>query len=287
MDIVKSRYIGRVMTGIITDENQNKYFIQKNGLTYALDKKEGTFQLGDSITGFVYTNQKGSKCITLKIPKVQVGRYSWAVVTGVRRDLGVFVDIGLPDKDIVVSCDDLPDLGQLWPKKGDKLLISLRVDSKDRLWGVLAEEDIFRAISRLGNKNMQNKNVEGIVFRLKMVGTYFLTKDYYIGFIHPSERFEEPRLGETIKGRVIGVRADGVINCSLKPRGYEVITDDAAMILAMLKQSATKSLPYTDKSTPEEINQKFAISKSQFKRAVGNLLKKDLIIQQNGQIYLK
>ena len=287
MDSVKPRYIGRVMTGLITDMNDKFYYVQRNGLTYALDKEEGTFNLGDTVEGFVYPNQKGQRCLTTKIPKVQVGRYSFATVTGVRKDLGVFVDIGLKNRDIVISCDDLPQLGQLWPKKGDKLLVSLRVDAKERIWGQLADEEIFKSIARLGQQTQKNQNVAGTVFRLKMAGTYFLTDDYYIGFIHPNERYTEPRLGEHIEGRVIGLRPDGVLNCSLKPRGYEVINDDAAMILAMLKQTPDGKLPYSDKSTPEEINAKFAISKSQFKRALGHLMKEQKIYQQDGYTYLK
>ncbi len=35
-------------------------------------------------------------------------------MTDVRRNLGVFVDIGLPDKDIAVSLDELPTMHELW-----------------------------------------------------------------------------------------------------------------------------------------------------------------------------
>lgn len=287
MSSEKISYIGRIMTGIITDKNDKYYYVQRSGITYALNANEGKFNIGDVVEGFSYPNQKGTKCITTKIPKCQIGRYSFATVTGVRKDLGVFLDIGLPDKDIVLSCDELPELGQLWPKKGDQLMISLLKDKKDRLWGHLADESIFHAIARLGNNSLKNQNITGRVFRLKLAGTYFLTDDYYIGFIHPSERFEEPRLGEKINGRVIGIRPDGVLNCSLKPRGYEVIDDDANMILAMLNQTVDKKLPYTDKSTPEDINNKFAISKSQFKRALGKLMKQDKIYQKDGYTYLK
>ena len=52
------------------------------------------------------------------IPTIQVDHYDFGTVVGVRRDLGVFVDIGLPNKDIVVSLDDLPDLG-ICQHKGD------------------------------------------------------------------------------------------------------------------------------------------------------------------------
>ena len=204
-------------------------------------------------------------------------------MTDVRRDLGAFVNIGLPDKDMVVSLDEMPSMKELWPKKGDRLMISLRVVEKDRMWGVLADEAIFHSLSRSGTAEMQNENKKGTIYRLKVAGSYLITD----GFVHPSERYQEPRLGEVVEARVIGVRPDGVLNMSLKPRSYEMINDDAAMILTMLQRNPDHSLPYWDKSAPEEIKEAFGISKGQFKRAIGHLLKEKLIEQSEGQIRLK
>ena len=46
--------------------------------------------------------------MTQTIPNVQVGKFAWGMVIDTRKDLGVFVDIGLPDKEMVVSLDQLP-----------------------------------------------------------------------------------------------------------------------------------------------------------------------------------
>ena len=202
------------------------------------------------------------------------------------RDLGVFVDIGLPNKDIVVSIDDLPELPQLWPQKGDKLMIGLAIDAKDRMWGKLATPEMFQTISGMAKKNMQNKNVTATVYRLKLVGTFVITDDYYLGFIHPSEREVEPRLGEVVKARVIGVKDDGTLNLSTRPRAYEAISDDSQMILMALQHTSSKQLPFTDKSSPDEIKAYFGISKGQFKRAVGHLMKAGLVKQADGFLIL-
>ncbi|MBF0780558.1 MULTISPECIES: S1 RNA-binding domain-containing protein [unclassified Granulicatella] len=280
---------GTTITAMIIDENQEQYFVQKNGVTYALDKNKNEnnqLKIGDMVQGFVYESSTKKRRMTTCIPKVQQGKYGWGTVTQVRKDLGVFVDIGLPDKEIVVSLDDLPQITSLWPKKEDKLLLSLKVDKKERIWGELASEKIFRTIAKKGKESSHNQDVEGIAFRLKLVGTYILTSDYHIGFIHPSERVDEPRLGERVKGRVIGVRPDGVLNISLRQRAHEAIDDDSQMIMALLEQSTTYSLPYSDKSQPDEIKQYFGISKGQFKRAIGRLLKEKKIEQKKGSIYL-
>lgn len=278
--------LATVFTGMIMDENEKSYFVQKNGITFQLDKKEGEHQLGESVEGFGYLNQKQDAAFTTNIPLARVGHYAFGEVMGTRRDLGAFVNIGLPDKDMVVSLDELPTMRELWPKTGDRLLVTLKVDNKDRIWATLADEKIFTAMSRKGTEEMKNKDIKGTVYRLKLVGTYLITEDYYIGFIHPSERYMEPRLGQVVDGRVIGVRPDGVLNLSLKPRSHEVISDDAAMILVFLERSGEKRIPFTDKSSPEEIKQTFGISKAQFKRAIGNLLKQKKIKQEDGYTIL-
>lgn len=110
--------LATVITGMVTDENANSYFIQKDGLTFALDKKEGQHKIGDMIKGFVYTDMHQKARLTTANIETTRTTYGWGTVAGVRRDLGVFLDVGLPDKQFVVSLDVLPELKELWPKKG-------------------------------------------------------------------------------------------------------------------------------------------------------------------------
>ncbi|MGZ7885228.1 CvfB family protein [Ligilactobacillus salivarius] len=280
--------LGREIIAKVTDFNDKYIFAQVEGLTFrmACDELLKAPKINSSLKGFAYINDNHQLQLTKKVPKVQVDRYAWGTVVSSRKDLGVFVDIGLPNKDIVVSIDDLPELPQLWPQKGDKLMIGLAIDAKDRMWGKLATPEMFQTISGMAKKNMQNKNVTATVYRLKLVGTFVITDDYYLGFIHPSEREVEPRLGEVVKARVIGVKDDGTLNLSTRPRAYEAISDDSQMILMALQHTSAKQLPFTDKSSPDEIKAYFGISKGQFKRAVGHLMKAGLVKQVDGFLIL-
>lgn len=280
--------IGDIISAKVTDENDKYYFAQVDGLTYEIDKAEllKPLKVGGVVSGFAYENEKHNLQITKNIPDVRLGHFAWGTVTDIRRDLGVFVNIGLPNKDVVVSLDELPTIKELWPQRGDKLMITLLIDKKDRLWGELASADILQAVRIPAKADMKNKQVKATVYRLKMVGTLVITPDYNFGFIHPDERQREPRLGEKVDARVIGVRDDGVLNLSLRPRAYEAISDDAAMLLTLLQRSSTKSLPFTDKSDPKQIKKYFGMSKSQFKRAVGNLYKQRKITQNENGLFL-
>ena len=283
--------LGKVVDAVMIDENDHDYFVQpaRNGQTYRLPKDESpqALHIGGSVRGFVYENENHQLQMTCQhIPTIQVDHYDFGTVVGVRRDLGVFVDIGLPNKDIVVSLDDLPSLKHLWPQKGDRLMMALKVDEKNRIWGQLADEGVFEAIANRPDPRMKNKDVKATVYRLKMAGTFDITDDYCLGFIHPSERDQEPRLGQQVSARVIGLSSHGSLNLSLKPRAYQAIGEDAQMLLEMLRRTPDHTLPFTDKSDPEAIRQEFGISKGQFKRAVGHLLKARLVSMVNGKLIL-
>lgn len=279
--------VGKIITGIVTDKNEKAVFVQKAGVTYRLVAEDlSLYQLGDAVEGFAYVGKDGRYKLTPELPKSMIGRYGWGEVVRSRTDLGVFVDIGLPDKDVVVSMDDLPNEKDIWPKKGDRLLISLSVDDQERMWGKLADDSIFDGLARKAGKEMRNKDIAGTVYHPKLVGTYVFTDEGYLGFVHPSEREREPRLGEVVKGRVIDVKEDGTLNLSLMPRAYEVLEDDAAMILEVVKRSKENRIPYTDKSSPEDIKKQFGISKAQFKRSLGRLMKQKLVRQEAGYTIL-
>ncbi|WP_438835949.1 RNA-binding virulence regulatory protein CvfB [Streptococcus pluranimalium] len=274
--------LGTVISGMVTDENSQAYFVQKDGITFALAKEEGAHQIGEMVKGFVYTDMRQKPRLTTKDIASTRTTYGWGTVTDVRRDLGVFVDTGIPEKEIVVSLDVLPEMKELWPKKGDRLYIKLDVDRKDRIWGLPAEAEVFQKMAGPAYDNMQNQTWPAIVYRLKLSGTFvYLPENNMLGFIHPSERYAEPRLGQVLDARVIGFReVDRTLNLSLKPRSFEMLENDAQMILTYLESNGG-FMTLNDKSSPEDIKATFGISKGQFKKALGGLMKAKKIKQDS------
>lgn len=276
--------LGEIITGVVTDKNDTATYVQKDGITYELNE-ENQAELGETVQGFAYQNQAGADKLTTVLPTATKQTFGWGEVVQSRRDLGVFVDIGLPDKDVVVSLDLLSNESFLWPKKGDSLYLTLIQDKEGRLWGVPAEETLFFEDFVPGTAEDHNKNIEGTVFRVKLSGSLFVTPSNKIGFIHPSEREQEPRLGEKVSGRVIGLREDGVLYASLLKRSHEALEEDAAMILEVMKRSPGRKLALTDKSDPDLIRSTLGISKAQFKRSVGRLMKMGLAKQDKEYTY--
>jgi uncharacterized protein len=240
---------------------------------------------GDTVKVFLYHDKDVRLTATMRIPKVQVGAYGWVEVVDKKEDLGVFVNIGLP-KDILVSADDLPKFESLWPNPGDQLFMTLNRDKQDRLYGKLATENIIAQVSRKASQELLKAKVKGRVYRLLRVGTFFLSEQGYRCFVHESERKAEPRLGELVEGRVIDVKEDGNLNVSFLPLKQDKMGDDAESILQYLSMR-NGSMPIWDKSQPDEIKEKLNMSKAAFKRALGKLMKENIVYQEEGWTHLK
>ena len=272
--------IGQTISAIIVEESERFYFLQKGEDLLRLDKTEGEHTVGDVVTGFVYVDKDDHRRLTTLEQKATKEHYGWGTVTAVRKDLGAFVDTGLPGKDVVVSLDDLPLEKDQWPKVGDQLYVKLIIDRKERIWGHLAWHEDFWNLAGPGYDNMQNQDLRAIVYRNKESGTFvYLPDNNMLGFIHPNERFSVPRVGQELQVRVIGFRKeDRSLNLSAKPRAYEMLDADSQMILAYL-QSMGGKMAFNDKSNPDEIKATFGISKGQFKKALGGLMKAKKIKQ--------
>ncbi|MBA9028960.1 CvfB family protein [Peribacillus huizhouensis] len=247
-------------------------------------QSDSQISIGDKVKVFVYLDKTGRLTATMKIPEVRFDSYGWAEVVSVKKEMGVFVNIGI-SKDILVSVDDLPNLRHLWPKVGDALYISLKTDRHERLLGKLATEDVMQETSvEAPLKGIRNASVKGNVYRLLLVGSFFISQEGYRCFIHETERVEEPRLGEHVEGRVIDRKEDGTLNVSLLPFKQDKMEEDAAVIYKYLLNRGG-AMPYGDKTLPEDVKFHFGLSKGAFKRALGKLMKEDKVYQEDGWTY--
>ena len=86
----------------------------------------------------------------------------------------------------------------------------------------------------------------------------------------------ELALGTDVSARVIRVREDGKLDLSVREKAYLQMDADAEKILRLL-DSYEGSLPFNDKADPEVIRYETGMSKNEFKRAVGRLLKQGKI----------
>lgn len=238
------------------------------------------YEVGEEYSMFIYPSRSGKLFATPNIPDVLVGEYGFSKVVKVS-DEGVGLDIGF-SREILLVAEDLPKLKSVWPKEGDELVITLRRDYEGQLFARIATETIIQEQYRKAGKELFNTEITAYPYRLMRVGTFLITKDGYKIFVHESERVREPRLGEEVTVRIIGVKDNGELNGSFLPRAHERIDEDSQTILDYIENN-NGYCDYTDKSSPEEIKAIFGMSKGSFKKAVGRLFKnKKITIEEDG-----
>lgn len=263
-------------------EKQGSRWILTNGVEeIPLNSSEVSAPLtvGDRIPVFLFADRRGNLQATTVIPSIVQGDYDWARVLKVTKE-GAYVDIG-STKEALVKAEDLPVIRRLWPKEGDYLYITLYTDRHGNLFGRLITEEKVNTLYKEAEPNLFNKNIQARPYRLLPVGSFLLGKEIpYRIFVHHSEMEAEPRLGQDVEVRIIAVKEDGTLNGSFLPRKHERLEKDAEKIYEYLQNVGGK-MPFSDKSTPEEIQEMFDMSKGAFKRALGSLMKAGKIKQQD------
>ncbi len=248
-------------------------------------------KLNDTLEVFLYHDTEGRLSATMKRPLLQLGELALLEVVDIHPRLGCFLEIGL-GRNLLLPMSDLPETLALRPLRGDKVYVTMTHDRQGRLIAKLAGVKELKTKTFGAPATWKNQWVEGRVYNPQETETFVLCEGGLVGFgvigmVHVSERNRTLRLGENIKARVTFVREDGHVNLSMKPQKEIGRDEDSVSILEYLYKQTEGSMPYTDDTSAESINEQFGISKSAFKRALGKLMKENLIYQEAGRTFLK
>lgn len=236
--------------------------------------------VGDAVKVFLYRDPKGRLTASMRTPRMKEGQIARVRIINVSKD-GAFVDVGA-ERGIF-----MPFAGMRGKVKvGETVWAKFYVDKSGRYAVSMEVEDELRRASKPAEGVKVGDMVHGSVYNYTDQGAFIFTDERYIAFMDNKEIQERPRVGQEIDARVTFLREDGRINVSMRPVKEKAIDVDAAQILALLRGRGGK-MPYSDTSSPEILQDKFHISKAAFKRAMGHLLRNDLIEQKEGWTYLK
>lgn len=220
-------------------------------------------KMGDEIEVFLYKDSKDRLIATTKEPKLVMGQVAELTVSQVNK-FGAFLDWGL-EKDLM-----LPYKQQLIRvEQGDSVLVTLYIDKSDRLCATMNVYPVLRTDSPY----QKNDQVSGRVYTIsEQFGAFVAVDNMYSALIPQKELYGNIRVGDTVTARVVDVRSDGKLNLSIREKAYLQIEKDAQEILSII-DSYDGVLPFNDKVSPEIIKRETGMSKNEFKRAVGTLLK--------------
>lgn len=134
----------------------------------------------------------------------------------------------------------------------------------------------------MADEFQEGQSVELVIGDRTEIGYKALINNSQEGMLYKNEVFQTLRKGQHIKGFIKKVREDGKIDLCLQKPGHEKVEEVSEKIVDTLK--ARGGFIYvTDKSAPETIYGMFGVSKKTFKKAIGALYKKRLIlIEING-----
>jgi len=223
---------------------------------------EGT-AMGDTIEVFVYRDSQDRMIATTNTPKLVMGEVAELTVSQVSK-FGAFLDWGL-EKDLLIPFKQ--QLVRLQP--GDNVLVSLYIDKSGRLCATMNVYPNLKANSPY----KKDDKVRGRVYTISDdFGAFVAVDNIYSALIPKKELYGTVRVGEDITARVTEVKADGRLNLSVRDKAYLQIEKDAQEVLSII-DSYDGVLPFNDKVSPEIIKRETGMSKNEFKRAVGNLLK--------------
>ena len=232
-------------------------------------------EIGSSVEVFVYRDSKDRPIATTNKPMLTLGKVVKLRVAQMGRN-GAFLNWGL-EKDLLLPFKE--QIGQV--REGGEYLVALYVDKSNRLCATMHIYPYLRQDSPYG----KDDKVIGTVYEISdNFGAFVAVDDIYSGLISKKEMYGDIRLGTSVSARVIDIKEDGKINLSVREKAYMQIGPDAEKLLSII-DSYDGVLPFTDKASPEVIKKVTQMSKNEFKRAVGHLLKEKKISIGEKTIY--
>lgn len=223
--------------------------------------------LGEILPVFVYRDSSDRMIATINVPKITLHHIALLKVAQVGK-FGAFLDWGL-EKDLLLPFKEQTRKVE----EGDECLVALYIDKSSRLCATMK---IYHYLDQ-DSPYQKEEKVNGLVYEISdEFGAFVAVDDRFSGLIPKKEMYGNIQVGDRIEARVTAVKADGKLNLSIREKAYIQMDKDAAKVLDLI-DSFDGVLPFNDKASPEVIRHEADMSKNEFKRAVGRLLKEGKI----------
>lgn len=269
--------IGHVYTLRIEELSESGALLRFENEMILLPQREvsSAMSVGQELDVFVYRGRQDRLVCTLKPPVAQVGEFALLRVSQANK-YGAFLDWGL-DKELLVPFADQPERMQV----DRHYLVRICVDNSGRL---IASARIERYLEVQHNLQV-GQEVDLLLWKFTDLGAKVIINNRYGGLLYRDELPAGIARGDKFSGYIKRVREDFLVDVNIHKVGKAGRDDARQFLLETLQQAG--SLPLTDKSTPDEIEEALGLSKKAFKRAVGALYKEGLIALEEHCIRLK
>jgi predicted RNA-binding protein (virulence factor B family) len=243
--------------------------------------------IGDELEVFIYRDSEDRIIATLQEPLAKVGDIAYLEVID-KTNFGSFINFGL-DRDIFVPIKE----EEYRLEKGKKYLFYIYLDKTNRITAttkidkILLDLDVENAEEIQNNKYRIGDEVEGIVYGFQTNGSAMIAIDKtYRGVILKNEYYVDLKEGNELKLRVKKIYEDGKLGLTPRKKAVDERTQLQDEVLEYIKKHEG-FMPFNDKSSPEDIKRVFKQSKNYFKNALGGLMKRGLVVQEEDGTRLK
>ncbi len=231
-------------------------------------------RLGEEIKVFIYTDSEDRLVATTLRPQAMLDEFAYMEVVDVA-PFGAFVDWGLP-KDLFVP----KSLQKIPLKVGMKFVFRVCLDEET---GRLVGAHKFKKFIRDDVEELEvNQQVHIIIREKTPLGFKVIVNNLCEAMIFHNEIFEDIWVGQKKIAYVKKIRSDRKLDISLQPIG-KPNTDTASHRVEKVLRENGGRLEFNYKSSPQEIKDRFGLSKKNYKRALTTLLdEKKITLDESG-----
>ena len=233
---------------------------------------------GDTLDLFVYLDQSERLVATTEHPLATVGDFAYLEVAWVNEH-GAFLNWGVM-KDLFVPFRQQKRTMEV----GESYIVFVDIDEETGRLMATAKIDKYLYPAR-EHYYHRGEEVDLLVWQRTELGLKVIVDNRHAGLVYNDQLFApEPKTGDRLRGTVVNVRPDGRIDVSLQRLGKSRFRDFAEVLYEELQAESEGFLPFTDKSSSDDISARFGVSKKTFKRAVGTLYREKKIVLEEGGI---
>jgi len=226
---------------------------------------------------FVYSDSESRLIATTRKPIVQLDNFVCLRVNSVT-DIGAFMEWGL-EKDLFVPGSEqkfVMEEGRYYVVRVYLDDVSKRIVGSSKLDKFLSNEDL---------QLEKGQEVEVMITEESPLGYSCIINGLYKGLIYHSDVYQTLFVGEEMIAYVQHIREDKLVDISLQKVGFQKVLSATEIIMEYLENN-DGYLALHDKSSPEEISEKFAMSKATFKKSIGVLYRHRKVLIKEDGVYL-
>lgn len=238
-------------------------------------------KVGDDIECFIYLDQDERPIATTEKPLAKVGDFAYLECSWIN-EYGAFLHWGLT-KDLFCPFREQKKRMEI----GDSYIVHVHIDEES--YRIMASAKVEHFVQKPQSAKevalKQGEQVDLLVWQKTDLGFKVIINNTYAGLVYQDQLFKYIHTGDKLPGYVSAIRPDGKIDISLQPLGQAAATDFATTLLEYMERNGGRC-HLGDKSDPEEIKRQFQVSKKVYKKAVGDLYKRRLIVITDNGIEL-